>query len=257
MTSVMPESQPGFISKQNEFSAYIRDPYNNPAPKDVKKQRMAMYRELFFNNINTFIISNFPVLNKILDEQQWLALVQDFFNSHACKTPYFSEIPEEFINYLQHERKREKQDPPFLLELAHYEWVEMVLSIAKDEALVPAEISTEKLLSSRIELGALVLPLAYNFPVQKISPDYQPEQPSDQQTFIIAYRTADYKVKFLEITPITYRLVQLNQENKSLTAKEYLQQVAEEMAHPNPDVIYTGGLQILEDLNKKGIITVV
>ncbi len=257
MISVMPESQPSFLSKQNEFTAYIRDPENNPAPKDVKKQRMAMYRELFFNNINTFIISNFPVLNKILDEQQWLDLVQDFFNRHACKTPHFSEIPEEFIHFLQHEREGKEQAPPFLLELAHYEWVEMVLSIAKDEALIPVEISTDKLLNSKIALGALALPLAYTFPVQKISPDYQPEQPSEQQTFIIAYRTVDYEVKFLEITPITYWLVQLVQENGSLTAKEYLLKVAEQMAHPDPDVVITGGLQILEDLQKKGIIIVV
>ena len=253
----MPESQPGFISTQNEFSAYIRDPEHNPAPKDVDKQRMAMYRELFFNNINTFISSNFPVLKKILDEQKWLALVQDFFNRHACKTPYFSEIPEEFLNYLQYEREGKEQDPPFLLELAHYEWVEMVLSIAKDEALVPVRILTDKLLSSRIKLGPLVFALAYHFPVHKISPEYQPKQPSEQQSFLIAYRTADYEVRFLEITPGTYRLLQLIQENESLPAKDYLQQVADEMEHPNPEVVLKGGLQILEDLLKKGIITVV
>ena len=253
----MPESQPSFISKQNEFSAYIRDPDNNPAPEDVKKQRMAMYRELFFNNINTFISSNFPVLKKILDEQQWLALVQDFFNKHACKTPYFSEIPEEFINYLQYEREGKEQDPPFLLELAHYEWVEMFLSIAKDEALVPVRISTDQLLCSRIQLGPLVLPLAYHYPVHKISPKYQPKQPSEQQYFLIAYRTADYEVRFLEITPSTFRLIQLIQENGSLPAKEYLQRVAVETAHPNPDVVLKGGRQILEDLLTKGIIRVV
>jgi len=72
-----------FKSKQDEFAAYIRDPQNNPVPADVKEQRMAMYRELFFNNIEGFLSGNFPVLRQILNDQQWFALAQDFFR----KTP--------------------------------------------------------------------------------------------------------------------------------------------------------------------------
>ncbi len=64
-----------------------------------------MYRELFFNNIEGFLSGNFPVLRKILDDQQWFALVQDFFAKHPCQSPYFSEIPEEFLDYLQNERE--------------------------------------------------------------------------------------------------------------------------------------------------------
>jgi uncharacterized protein len=43
-----------FRIKQAEFAAYIRDPENQRLPVDVKPQRMVMYRELFFNNINSF-----------------------------------------------------------------------------------------------------------------------------------------------------------------------------------------------------------
>jgi hypothetical protein len=68
-----------FKSKQAEFAAYIRDPQNNPVPADVKEQRMAMYRELFFNNIEGFLSGNFPVLRKILDDPQWFALAQGLF----------------------------------------------------------------------------------------------------------------------------------------------------------------------------------
>jgi hypothetical protein len=37
------------------------------------------------------------------------------------------------IAYLQNERKTNADDYPFILELAHYEWVEMALSIAQEE----------------------------------------------------------------------------------------------------------------------------
>ena len=121
-------------ASKHEFAAYIRDPENNPVPADVKEQRMVMYRELFFNNIEGFLSGNFPVLRKILDDQQWFALAQDFFAKHPCQSPHFSQIPEEFLDYLQNERDS-SEDFPFMLELAHYEWVEMALSIAKEDVV--------------------------------------------------------------------------------------------------------------------------
>ncbi|MGZ5536335.1 MAG: HvfC/BufC family peptide modification chaperone, partial [Methylobacter sp.] len=79
-----------FKAKQLEFASYIRDPENNPPPADVQPERMAMYRELFFNNIDSFLSANFPVLRTILDERQWFELGQDFFAKHASQSPHFS-----------------------------------------------------------------------------------------------------------------------------------------------------------------------
>ena len=50
---------------------------------------------------------------------------------HRCRTPYFSQLGEEFIGWLQDGYRAEEGDPPFLLELAHYEWVELALSLAE------------------------------------------------------------------------------------------------------------------------------
>ncbi|MFW5444557.1 MAG: DUF2063 domain-containing protein, partial [Methylococcaceae bacterium] len=156
--------QVDFKVKQREFSAYIRDPLNNPRPKDVKQQHMETYRELFFNNIDSFLSSNFPVLKKILNQQQWLDLSQDFFASHPCTTPYFSEIPEEFIEYLEN-KNQNKADYPFLLELAHYEWVEMALSITKEDITANTPKFIANLSEEVIGLSSLAWPLAYQFPV--------------------------------------------------------------------------------------------
>ena len=86
---------------------------------------MAIYSELFFNNIEGFIASAFPVLKSLYDEDDWLVLVRKFFIEHNCKTPYFLEISQEFIEYLSHQYQMTKKDPIFMLELAHYEWVEL------------------------------------------------------------------------------------------------------------------------------------
>jgi hypothetical protein len=242
-----------FKARQREFAAYIRDPGNNPAPADVREQRMSMYRELFFNNIEGFLSGNFPVLRKILTDRQWFALAQDFYATHSCKTPYFLEIPEEFLDYLQNERDN-PDDLPFLLELAHYEWVEMALSIAKEEPVVNQQ-SLENLPERAVVLSPLAWPLVYQYPVQKIGPAFLPLAAPKQPTFLIVYRNREDDVNFIEITPITYRLLEIVQEHESLLAGDCLKQVAEESNHADPEFIIAGGLLILKELAEKTIIT--
>ncbi len=244
-----------FSAKQSEFAAYIRDPKRNPPPADVQPQRMAMYRELFFNNIDSFLSANFPVLRTLLSDQQWFDLTQDFFARHASQSPHFSEIPEEFLAYLQNERDG-TDDFPFMLELAHYEWVEMALSIAK-ECVAANQPDLDNLKNQRISLSPLAWPLAYQYPVQKISPDFLPDSPPEQGTFLIVYRDPEDEVNFIEITPITYRLLEIIQQHEVMLTGACLTQVAEELQHPNPDMIITAGLQILQELAEKTVITVV
>jgi uncharacterized protein len=243
-----------FKAKQHEFTQYIRDPATNPAPADVKPERMAMYRKLIFNNIESFLAGNFPVIRKILDDAQWLELAQDFFLKHTCKTPYFSEIAEEFLDYLENERAN-PDDLPFLLELAHYEWVEMALSIAKED-INPHQQIIDNLLHQTITLSPLAWPLLYQFPVQNIAPDYLPLMPPEQPTCLLAYRGTDDEVKFIEINPMTYRLLEIIQELGQIKTEDCLKQLAVESQHPNPEAIMSGGLQTLRELAEKTVIKV-
>ena len=241
-----------FKAKQAEFAAYIRDPDKNPPPADVKEQRVQMYRELFFNNIEGFLSGNFPVLKKILGESQWLTLAEDFFAKHQCQTPHFSEIPEEFLDYLQNECNS-SEDYPFMLELAHYEWVEMALSISRDQ-ISPVTPKLDNLLKQTLSISPLAWPLAYQYPVHKIAPEFLPTKAPTQATFLIVYRNTEDDVNFIEITAMTYRLLEIIQEQEHADLETCLKQVAKEMNHPKPDTVIAGGLQIITDLAEKNIV---
>ena len=121
----------GFIEVQQQFMDYIRDP-SLPLPEGIEPRRMKIYRELFFNNIAGFVSSAFPVLKSVYEDDQWQALVQQFFVSHDCKTPIFVEIAGEFLAFLQHEYQMTEDDPVFMLQLAHYEWLELCVAVAPD-----------------------------------------------------------------------------------------------------------------------------
>jgi len=74
--------QPDFVRRQYEFAAHIRDPEAYPCPSDVEDRRMAIYRELFYNNIEGFLADNFPVLRQVLEDRHWHAIARDFLARH-------------------------------------------------------------------------------------------------------------------------------------------------------------------------------
>ena len=115
---------------QLQFAAHIRHPQQNPAPADIEDRRLAIYRNLFYNNIESFLASGFPVLKSIIEEAHWHSMVRDFIHRHQSHSPLFLKISEEFLSYLQTERTADARDPEFMLELAHYEWVELALDIS-------------------------------------------------------------------------------------------------------------------------------
>jgi hypothetical protein len=126
---------PGFAARQLEFAACIRNPHVYPQPGDVDPRRMQIYVDLFYNNIESFLASAFPVAKQVLAGERWPALVRQFIHEHGSESPYFLEISQEFLTFLA-ERKPIGL-PPFMLELCHYEWVELALGVAEDE--IPEE----------------------------------------------------------------------------------------------------------------------
>ena len=83
-----------FQQVQHAFIAHIKDPDSQPAPMDIEARRMAIYRDLFFNNVLGFVSSAFPVLKSLYTEPAWQGLVRQFFIKYQCSSPYFLHIAE-------------------------------------------------------------------------------------------------------------------------------------------------------------------
>ena len=245
---------PAFKKHQYEFTAHIRNPEENAVPEGIEDRRMGIYRDLLYNNIEGFIASGFPVIREIYNDENWHNMVRDFFARHKCHTPYFLEISQEFIHYLQHERIPQHADPAGLVELAHYEWVELALHTAEDEVSMDNINANGDLLRQRPVLSPLAWPLAYQFPVHTMGPDNLPEEAPAQATYLVVYRNRKDEVHFLEINPVTARLIALLQENISYTGLDAINRIIEEMSHPKPEIVKQGGQAALEQLQQYGII---
>lgn len=245
---------PDFRSRQQAFAAHIRDPERSPRPGDVEDRRMAIYRELFYNNVEGFLSSGFPVLRSLLGDDHWHGMARDFFSRHRCETPLFAEIAQEFLTYLQAEREHDERDPPFMLELAHYEWVELALSISDADRETPPADPNGDLLEGAPLVSPVAWNLSYRFPVHRISPEFQPSDPGAELTHLIVYRDREDRVHFLEINPVTQRLLQLLKENPGTRGLDILTAIATELCSPDPDSVIRAGSELLADLKKRNIL---
>lgn len=243
-----------FIKKQYEFAAHIRNPEQNPKPDGIEDRRMGIYRDLFYKNIEDFISSGFPVLRQLYDDEQWHELVRDFIAQHRSRSPYFLEIAEEFLAYLQDEFTPRDCDPAFMLELAHYEWVELALTVSDESIRMDDIDANADLLEGHPVVSPLAWPLSYQWPVHELRPDYHPETAPNQATHIVVFRDRSDEVRFVLINPITARLLYLLKENPSLSGLAAINQIAAELNHPNIETVIAGGRQALEDLKAQGII---
>jgi hypothetical protein len=245
---------PAFQRLQYEFTAHMRDPTSSPAPAGLEDRRLKIYRELLYNNVQGLLANSFPVLRKITPKDAWHALVRDYYRDHQARTPLFPRLPQEFLNYLVNERGVRDGDQPFMLELAHYEWLELSLSI-DTRVIDDGDVDIEGDLLSGVPIASpLVHPVAYRFPVHRIGPSFQPEEPGAQPSYLVVYRDRNDKVGFMELNPVAARLLELIVNGDNVNGETLLMQIAAELSHPSPDIVVHGGAEILRELRESDVL---
>jgi len=247
-----PRSIPEFQDYQRAFTRHIRDPKKHPRPEGVATRRMDVYNELLFNNVVGQVSSCFPVARSILGEEVWRELVRAFFATHRCRSPYFRQIPEEFLQYMQ-ERDASDLEPDFLIYLLHYEWVELSVEISDKEADMRAIDPSGELFAGQPVLAPARMLLTYPYAVHRIGNDYQPTPEQQEQTSLLVFRDSSDKVRFIVMNPVSARLIALI-ETGGVSGDQALEQIVDELQHPNPASALAGGRKILENLRKEGAI---
>ncbi|BCV50126.1 MULTISPECIES: DNA-binding domain-containing protein [Shewanella] len=240
---------------QQAFVAYLRRD-DMPLPAGTDERHMRVYRELFFNNVNGFVSNAYPVLKSLHTEAQWLALVKDFFARHDCQSPLFIDIAAEFLDYLCREQASALDAMPFMLELAHYELLELQVSVAVDSSapwLEPTELQALEQLAAKLQLAVTARVAQYQFEVDRISPDFRPDSVAATPVFFCVYRDREEEVRFLRLNPMTAQLLAKLQQTP-LSFTRLLAWLAETFPQfPEPQLCQ-GALTTLAELAVLGII---
>ncbi|KKA08760.1 hypothetical protein VP02_06080 [Pseudomonas ogarae] len=247
----MAEPRQTLHQQQQALTRYLRDPEHCPVPAGMDAARAQVYRDLIFENMRSLLSGTFPVLVSVLGQAPWRACVRRFLREHRCATPRFGEIAEEFVGYLATHASPDW--PPFAAELAHYEWVEMALLQSPAEPLPTHDEASW--LDQPLRVSPLAWPLAYQWPVHRLAPSYQPLTPPAQPTLLLVRRTPGFAVRFSELSPLAWRLLQRIEEYPGLAGRGQLLALARE-AGVDSSAFMDSAVALLRQMQDEGVVGV-
>jgi hypothetical protein len=236
-----------FQQFQHDLAQHLRDPHHTRRPAGVPARRMAVYNELLFNNICGFVDSCFPVCRQLLGEARWRRLCRTFYRDWPSHTPWFREIPREFVRYLD-EAHIARHLPRCLADLARYEWAELAVDVM--DVMAPPHDPQGDMMVCAVALNPARMDVASPWPVHRIGPAWRPRQP--EPTFLVVFRDAQHEVQFSEINAVTARVLALLDEGH--TGQQAFAQLAREMAHSDPQALMAFGEQLLISLREQGVL---
>jgi hypothetical protein len=230
--------------QQLAMARHLRNPDQVPGPEGVEPRRLKIYQDLIYKNLEGFISGAFPVLRSLYADDGWRELVRKFMDGHRCHSPYFLEISQEFLQYLMEEHVTRECDPPFLAQLAHYEWVELALDVS--EEVHPEASYQGDLRDAVLTLSPLAWSLRYAYPVHRIGPGFQAGE--GEPCYLVVYRDRTDAVRFMELNEATARLLDLFRDNRVNPVSVLLEQLAGELGLDRGTLMSFGGDQVKQFL---------
>lgn len=214
-----------FMQLQKQLAEHLRSPSTAAPPAGMDARRLAVYRRLFFNNIRNYLGQVFPILMQTLQADQWEELCRNFYARHRCDTPQFFRVAEAFLDFLGSDPAPCSDPPAYLLELAHFEWVELDVAIA--EGPMPSDADPDAdLLRSRPVLNPHLRNLSYRYPVHRFQQEPQARHAAEEQVFLAVYRHPQSgEVCWSQLSAASAQLLHLLQNNPQLSGEAALQQL--------------------------------
>ena len=179
----------------------------------VKEKTVGRYRNLIYSIIDDSLQSAFPLTFNLLEKQEWDKMVDDFFSSHACQSPFVWKMPKELLSYLEESEYSLLQKYPQLKDLLLLEWYEVEIYMMEDKEpeahSTTGTLSTDKLV---LNLELAIIPLTY--PVHLKNASNITDEDTGQYFVSLHREPKSGKVQFTDIKyPHVELLEKLGNEN--------------------------------------------
>ena len=245
--------EPAFQTAQRALARHLRNPGEYPAPA-LPEERLAIYRNAVRHNIAEFMANNYPRLKDVLTLDAWNTLIDDYLAHHPAHTAAFARLPGEFLDFL-HSRPKSPEHPPFLEELAHFEWLENHLCC--DARMLPDPATCDRagdLLFDEIIINPVHALVTYKFPVHAIDGTFRPDEAPPHATHLVAFRDWNFHFAVLDLNPLSRELFEAVSAPKSPPAGELLANFARRLGHTSPNAVIQGGAEILARMRSRQLI---
>ncbi|WP_018344490.1 DNA-binding domain-containing protein [Cytophaga aurantiaca] len=209
---------------QRMLSNYTRTGIEAKIP-GTKQEGIARYRTMIYNVVNDSLSTAYPLAKKLLTKDEWDNMVQHYFSSHACVSPYLWKMPFEFFEFVKENESELLTKYPFLSDLLLYEWVEIEVFMMEDVEVSFSKIGS--IASDALVLNPSCILQYFQYPVySKVATEITSS--NQAHYFMLTHRNPETNlVRFMEVAPMFARMIELLDE-RPFTIEELTNQFSTE-----------------------------
>jgi len=212
-------------------------------------ERLLVYRSLVRNTLRGAIVLAMPRLVARLG-----ALFDEYFERFLCergpRTHYLRDVTSELIDFCAPLWARDTRVPPWALDLARHEALQIVVS-SQREPVVPRELG-ELDLEQGLAFVEAARVARYGFAVHRLSSDDADRTaPEPLPTALFLYRDPEHDVRYLELSPLAASFVERLLAGVSL--RDALLSACAELGQ-DPSAALAGTARLLADLAARGAL---
>lgn len=161
------------------------------------KSHLLTYRDLARNALEDPLPDCFPITHALLEgAEQWEACIDAFFDSRSVQSPYYRDVNPTFVAWLANSGWGQERWP-FLLQLAHFEYIEVEILRWPDDPPLD-ELQATPTLDSRVVFAGATRNLAYAHRVHEATKE-NPE-PGTGEAFLLGYRDLEGDFIYSELS---------------------------------------------------------
>lgn len=152
------------------------------------KSQLLVYRDLARTALEDPLPDCFPITHALLEEAgRWRDCLEAFLASRSIQSPYYRDVNPTFVAWLASSGWGQDRWS-FLLQLAHFEYIEVEILRWPDEP-PPAGLAETPATGSRVVFDGAARNLAYTFRVHEATK----EEPAPEagEAFLLGYRDAE------------------------------------------------------------------
>lgn len=213
-------------------------------------ERLLVYRDLVQGNLKEALQLSIPRsmarLGPLFDEY-----FARFLRQRAPRTHYLRDVTPELLEFCAPLWKNDPRVPTYLAELALHESlhieVSALASLPRGHVAAPLE------LEQGVQLGAALRLVRYQHAVHELPADEQDRsEPPQRDVALLVYRSPEHDVRYLELTPLAYAILERLRAGHSLRAA--LEGAAASCHSELTEAVLSGAAALLADLAERGVV---
>jgi hypothetical protein len=230
--------RPDTIKLQEKMASYCRQPAFTDVIEGSKSDRLHNYRRLVFNIIEDTLSDAYPITRSMMDDEEWMDLVNAFFSKHNCQSTQLWRMPFELVEFVEEDDYHTKIGRPYLLELLYFEWLEIEVYQSPDKPHKEFTIKGD-ILNNEIVVNPDHKIVQLSYPLHKKNHSELESQKGIFYVLLFRHRET-YSVNFYEMSPFLVQVFTFLAQNE-ITLKNALLTVGKANGVTDENMLYAHG----------------